>query len=89
MIIIYQSDKGINCNTCSQIRSAGVPKLGKSEYALKGVSLEIIYVYCVTHYDALADVLRDSRVRVPLPAPIYGGISACFRMVDAREKSKE
>jgi hypothetical protein len=27
-------------------------------------------MYIVTDYDALADVLRDSRVRVPLPAPI-------------------
>ena len=47
--------------------SAGVPKLGKSEQALKGVSLEIIYNN--PYYDVLADVLRDSRVRVPLPAP--------------------
>jgi hypothetical protein len=66
--MIYRTDKGINCNTGSQIRRAGVPKLGKSEWTLKGVSLEIIYV--VMEYDALADVLRDSRVRVPLPALI-------------------
>jgi hypothetical protein len=31
IIRIYQSNKGINCNACSQIRRAGVPKLGKSE----------------------------------------------------------
>ena len=61
-------NKRINCNANSQLRSAGVPKLGKSEWTLIGVSLEIINI--VVDYDVLADVLRDSRVRVPLPAPI-------------------
>lgn len=36
-------------------------------------------MYIVADYDALADVLRDSRVRVPLPAPIYGRLAHALK----------
>ena len=36
-------------------------------------------MYIVVDYDTLADVLRDSRVRVPLPAPIYGRLAHALK----------
>ncbi len=42
----------------------------------------------VVDYDALADVLRDSRVRVPLPAPIYGSLAYALKQMGAGRNPK-
>ena len=41
-------------------------------------------MYIVVDYDALADVLRDSRVRVPFPAPVYGRLVHALKLMAAR-----
>ncbi len=45
-------------------------------------------MYIVADYDALADVLRDSRVRVPLPAPIYARLAHVLKLIGARGNLK-